>query len=288
MQAVHQGSHMTTNDRIASSIFKAAENRQFDISLGCSTRGGILRALQEFNPISLAELRHYALLDRIDTKYLMREDQLASVLASINGDYRVLEIDGACLNHYRTVYFETEDFSMYREHHAGALNRFKVRSREYLISQDAFFEIKMKDNKRRMVKNRIPTDQLLTTIDQRANGIVDSCTPYESDALRPVLQNTFTRITFASVHACERFTMDLDLRFYAHTGSAALRGLAIAEVKQEHFSLHSPVIQQMRRLGLRPDGFSKYCMGINMLYPAIKRNNFKSRRLLINKLLRGN
>lgn len=278
---------MDTDYWIAASASGTTVNQIVEMALGDPHRANILGILQRFAPISLEELRPFALLDRIDTKYLMREDQLVSVLASIESDYRVLEMDGDRLNLYRTLYFETDDFVMYREHHAGALNRFKVRSREYLNSQDAFFEIKFKNNKQRMIKNRIPTGKLLTIIDQRADSVVENFTPYESDALRPILQNTFTRITFASVHECERFTIDLDLRLYAQTGEAGLPGLAIAEVKQERFSLHSPFIRQMRRLGLRPDGFSKYCMGINMLYPTIKSNGFKPRHLLVEKLLKG-
>ena len=278
---------MDTYTWIASSALTPVVNKRVDTTPAVPTREGIVNAIQQFNPISLAELGRFALLNRVETKYLIREDQMAAILASVAADYRVLEIEGRRLNLDRTIYFETDDFAMYRNHHAGALNRFKVRSREYINSEDAFFEIKFKNSKRRTIKNRIPTEQFLTNIDQKADSIVHTYTPYDAAALKPVIQNSFTRIMFAGEDVHERFTIDLDLRFYTRESDADLPGIAIAEVKQDRFSLNSPFIRQMRRLGLRPNGFSKYCMGINMLYSTVKSNNFKSRRLLIEKLAKG-
>jgi hypothetical protein len=35
---------------------------------------------------------------------------------------------------------------------------------------------------------------------------------------------------------------------------------------------------------MRPDGISKYCLGVAMLYPELKSNNFKEKILKIQKI----
>ena len=44
----------------------------------------------------------------------------------------------------------------------------------------------------------------------------------------------------------------------------------------------------MRALGIRSTGFSKYCIGIALLYPQVKHNNFKPILRLLDKLTGGN
>jgi len=66
-----------------------------------------------------------------------------------------------------------------------------------------------------------------------------------------------------------------------------LPGVAIAEVKQEGFDRQSDFIQQMRGMGVRPSGFSKYCMGVASLYDEVKKNNFKPQMLQVGKLMQG-
>ena len=46
-------------------------------------------------------------------------------------------------------------------HQNKKLNRYKIRQREYLISDISFFEIKFKSNKGRTIKKRIKTKNCL-------------------------------------------------------------------------------------------------------------------------------
>ena len=110
--------------------------------------------------------------------------------------------------------------------------------------------------------------------------------PYQVDELVPTLLNTFRRITLVDTQDVERLTLDLDLRFSWNGGHISLPGIAIAEVKQEGFSINSPFIQQMRALGVRPTGFSKYCIGVAALHPEVKHNSFKPQLRQIAKLSR--
>ncbi len=65
-----------------------------------------------------------------------------------------------------------------------------------------------------------------------------------------------------------------------------LPGVAVAEVKQDGFSINSDFIQQMRAMKTPPERFSKYCQGITHFYPQVKYNRFKPRTLLINRIIR--
>lgn len=75
--------------------------------------------LASFAPISLAQMAGVALLDRMDTKYVMSETQLYQALTTLREEYWVLDINAVRLNQYRTLYFDTADFMLYHRHHAG-------------------------------------------------------------------------------------------------------------------------------------------------------------------------
>ncbi len=38
---------------------------------------------------------------------------------------------------------------------------------------------------------------------------------------------------------------------------------------------------------VRSTGFSKYCMGVSLLYPDVKHNNFKAKQRLVARLTQG-
>jgi SPX domain protein involved in polyphosphate accumulation len=82
----------------------------------------------------------------------------------------VLEINGARLHHYQTLYFDTRDFALYSQHHNGQRARYKVRVREYLDSEMAFLEVKRKTNQNRTIKSRLQTPGAVPEIDERAGG----------------------------------------------------------------------------------------------------------------------
>ena len=87
----------------------------------------LLSVVKGFAPISLDEMDAVALLNRIDTKFVMSTEQLVSALFALQSDYRILSINGQRLNHYRTLYFDTPDFELYNLHVNGRANRYKVR-----------------------------------------------------------------------------------------------------------------------------------------------------------------
>ena len=241
--------------------------------------------LQRFDAIHLSEMDHVKLLRRTDTKYLMSEEQLSRALAHLADYYRVLEVGGRRLQHYQTLYFDTQDLSLYQQHHSDRRNRYKVRERAYVDSDLAFLEIKHKVNANTTVKSRMQTRELRPQIARDAEPFLHAHYPYQVEALEPKLLNTFERITLVSKHSVERITIDVGLRFLWNGADVSLAGIAIAEVKQDGFSNDSAFVQQMRALGVRPTGFSKYCIGVSMLYPEVKHNRFKPQLNHIDRLL---
>jgi len=63
--------------------------------------------------------------------------------------------------------------------------------------------------------------------------------------------------------------------------------LAIAEVKMAAGNGDSPFLQQMRGQRIHAQGFSKYSMGVAMLYEQVKKNALKAKMMQINKLMEG-
>lgn len=256
-----------------------------------SAIAAVAEGLTTFAPTTLDEMKRVALLDRVETKYIMHQRTFLALLADLRINYRVLTIAGDRLLRYRTLYYDTPDFAFYHSHHAGALNRYKVRSREYVDTGLSFLEIKYKNNKQRTVKHRLPTPHLVNTFDHcdrcetTETFLHDSC-PYGPERLQPVLWNRYRRITLVNQHMVERITLDVDLSFAWQTHSTDLAQLVIAEVKQATRQ-PSPFIDAMRAAHIHPGGFSKYCMGVTLLYPEVKANRFKRKQRQIAKILSG-
>ncbi len=244
------------------------------------------RVLDRLTAISLAEMNAVHLLNRIDTKFVLREDQALAALTELRDRYRVLDIDGRRYNHYQTLYYDTDDFSLFQQHHAGAGTRYKVRSRAYIESNLSFLEVKRKQPaNQRTVKNRLRTPEMVVGLDGNVGGFLQQFYPFDPGRLETRLWNTFTRITLVSSVRCERLTLDFNVRFQNDESAASLRGVTIVEVKQENLSRDSDWMRAMRSLGIRPTGFSKYCVGVTLVYPQVKTNHFRAKVLLMERLL---
>jgi hypothetical protein len=152
----------------------------------------------------------------------------------------------------------------------------------------SFWEVKNKIDAHTTLKSRMRAQALSTEIAQEAEPFLRTHCPCQTEALEPQVSNSFQRITLVSTRREERLTVDVRLRFGCEGAHASLPGIAIAEVKQDGFSLDSAFIQQMRALGIRPTGFSKYCIAVSMLQPTVKHNRFKPQLCQIARLLQEN
>lgn len=231
-----------------------------------------MESLATFAPITLADLAGVALLDRIDTKYVLTLAQLAETLPALQSFYRVLEIDGRRRSSYRTLYFDTPDFALYNSHQGGRRVRYKVRSREYVGTPLTFFEVKRKTGDNHTSKERMATPGLVTHLTAPVAEFLHERVPLAPDSLEAKLWVDYTRITLAGRN--ERLTIDLDLHYSFDGEAVSLPGLVIAELKSAGRPQTSPFAQLMRQRLLRPHSFSKYCIGASLLYPWLKHNRF--------------
>ena len=245
----------------------------------------INRILHQMGGIDLSEMDSVSLLQRMDTKFVVPFASLEKMLLSVADKYRSLEINNQRLATYETHYYDTEDFALYKAHHNGKLNRYKIRHREYVESDLSFLEVKFKNNKGKTIKTRINSSFNDEGFHTSELEFIDSLMNHvPAKGLKKVLTNTFKRATLVSIENRERLTIDTQLSFFHNNQLIELPHLAIIEVKNDKSSGNSEFLKLMREMHISPYSFSKYCTGVTMLYPDIKRNNFKVRLLFINKL----
>lgn len=223
------------------------------------------------------------LMNRTDTKFILNSREFASILEKVKDHYRILEVEGHRQSRYRTLYYDTPDFYHFRNHQNGKLNRYKIRKREYVESNIAFLEVKFKSNKDRTIKKRIPILEIQEALTAHEMHFIEERTG-SSTPLEPKLWNAFERITLVNNHSPERLTIDCNLSFRAGVQTITMNDLVIAEVKQESESRSSPFIHELKNRIIRPEGISKYCLGVTLLYPFVKSNNFKEKLLRIKKV----
>lgn len=244
----------------------------------------LAEALAAFEPITLAQLDAATLLDRLEVKYVLPQRLLPSVLAGLSHAYRALWATDRPYSRYRTLYFDTDDLALYRRHHAGALDRYKVRTREYVDSHAAFLEVKHRLTGQRTVKTRVPISAGTPELPEQAAAFVAQACPYPAAELQARLWNAYTRITLVHRNRPERVTLDLALTFAWGATTTALPGIVVAEVKYLGYRQASEFIRLMRACRVRETGFSKYCMGVSLLYPDVKHNRFKANQRWVARL----
>jgi hypothetical protein len=242
--------------------------------------------LSGFEPVSLDEMDSVKLMNRVDTKFLFRFQQLASILESMKGKYRLLEINCKRISDYETLYFDTPSYLLYLNHHNGRLKRYKIRYRSYVDCNLNYFEIKCKNNKGRTIKNRVKRKEVRNTIDGKSEHLLRALTTLDPLALGPVIKVNFSRMTFVNKVFTERVTMDVNLRFSNDSGAEKdYSGIVIAEAKNGKL-MHSDFISLMYRNSIPDYNISKYCLGMASLVHGIKKNNFKTKLSHVQKINR--
>ena len=246
------------------------------------------RLIDNFEPITLAEMSSVKLMNRTDTKFVTNRQKLCQLLEMAQHDYYVQDIDGGRNLEYDTTYFDTLWFDMYTTHQHGHTNRQKIRFRTYCVSGLQFMEVKTKNNHGRTKKKRIEvSDMDLQDTDKRA--FLARHLRYNVDTLQPALNNHFSRITLVNKAKTERLTIDSGLRFQnLQSGEQLDMGpLVIIELKRDGL-VYSPVLEMLRQLRIQPHGFSKYCMGSALTGNGrVPVNRFKRKLIEVNKLVNG-
>lgn len=248
-------------------------------------RADLVKILHEFNPIGLEEMNSVNLMNRIDSKYVFSVNKLEMLLDIAKEHYHILQLDHQRDFFYNTTYLDSPDFMLFNQHINGKFPRYKIRYRLYEHSGQSFLEVKCKTNKNNTVKERINYMRVGETLDSTGADFIRQFVPVETSRLSPVLIDRFIRLTLVGLKTAERITIDYNLSFEDNSGKIVrLPLVAIAELKRERLNKQSLFTSLIKEFKVRKTGFSKYCLGITMLYNLPKQNALKRKFLLISKI----
>lgn len=242
--------------------------------------------VESLDTITLPEMKCIKLMNRTDTKFVTSKQVLLRLLQMVQGDYYAQHIGPNCVSSYRTIYWDTDDYFFFKQHHNGNAPRQKVRVRTYMDTLETFLEIKTKDNKKRTKKKRI----VVPAHDQLGNEGADFVferTNRRLSTLHPALQNRFQRITLVNHGKTERLTIDFNVCFknFDSNRESGTGDLVIIELKRNGY-MFSPILQILRQLRIESSGFSKYCIGTCLTNSEVKQNNFKPKLQNVARLIR--
>jgi hypothetical protein len=249
----------------------------------------LLPEISAFESISLSELAasHAQLLTRVESKHLMTLGQCRKLVRTLAGSYRVLEIQDIRIGKYETMYYDTPSFLTYLQHHNRQGNRYKLRLRHYDTSGETYLEVKKKDNKGSTAKSRIRTSWSSSGFLPEQVEFLRSAFPFDCQSFHPVLWTMYKRVTLVSEVSPERITLDTGILFGDGQRGVSYPDLVIGEMKYEKGVKNSPALRAFHELGIRERTFSKYCIGVALLYNWLKHNRFKENLLFVNKLSGG-
>ncbi len=263
------------------------------------------KILNCFKTHSLFEQSGAALMDRVDRKFLIPVSLLTDMFSELSPFYSVLSENQKKIFEYKTHYFDSEQDLLYLQHQNGLLNRYKIRTREYVSSGKTFLEVKQKTNHFRTQKNRY-----LLSGEFKSRNINSLLTPLTDHLFPPLYKKLlvkYERFTLKHKRETERITIDVNLAFepieQAHHLSDAtasklsqsryLPEIAIIELKQENHQRKTEFEQLAKKYALREMDFSKYCMGRiltqvdenqNCFPEQIKYNRFKTSLLMLKQV----
>jgi len=233
--------------------------------------------LKGFKSHSLADQSRAALMDRVDTKFILPMNSLTEFLTDLKDEYTILELEGRRLFNYETTYFDTPDRFFYHSHHNGKLNRNKVRFRRYRDTNTAFMEVKFKNNKQRTIKKRIQLSATKPDF-ENAKQFLKASLHHHVSFLETALLVKYQRVTLMNKDSTERLTLDLSISFKSSNVATqvSLPQMWIAELKRDRKACASSFLTLVKQQQLNPINFSKYCIGSALTDSGkLKTNRFK-------------
>lgn len=231
--------------------------------------------LNAFSSTSLEELNEMTLDNRVDSKFVLPKTRLGDILKHLSNNYSILTVDNENIFTYENTYFDTSDRFFYQSHHNGKLNRQKLRIRRYKESNLCVLETKLKTNKSKTIKQRIPIKEnnqkdIISFLNEQIHSTADS--------LSPKLFNNYHRMTFTHLQKKEKITIDFNLSFENPDNSLQyhIDDYFVVEVKTKEKVHRSEFSLYCKKNGIRENRFSKYCMGTCLTNNnEVKKNNFK-------------
>lgn len=233
--------------------------------------------VSSLHSVTLPEMDRVKLMNRVDTKFIFHNSLLPDIFNEIRDQYSILEIDDKRVFCYDSLYLDTDDYCMYKQHHNGKPRRVKVRYRTYCHTGDVFFEIKQRRNPLRTHKYRIQVDHIPSSPGDEEQKLLHEHGIIFDQELTPKLLVGYKRVTLVAKDGIERVTIDIQLEFDNFLNHVSHEYLSVAEIKQERFSRMSPFVYALRKRNIKEHSISKYALGLIELQTDIKMNAFKSK-----------
>lgn len=240
--------------------------------------------IQSFSPIRLEDMDRVRLMNRVDSKFVFHDSVLRDLLFDVRNDYSVLEIESKRIFEYDSLYLDTEDYAMYKQHHNGKPKRIKLRYRTYKETGDVFFEVKQRKNPLRTDKHRVKVGDIPAAMGEQEVELLAHLAAQFDVPLEQKLRVAYKRITLVANDGIERVTIDVSLEFDDFTHTLLHPHLVIAEIKQERFSRTSPFIQALRTRNIKEHSISKYALGLVELNKNLKSNAFRSKVKIVEQI----
>jgi len=241
-----------------------------------SVLSSLARGLDERRCVGLGQVLSVAqLCTRFDLKYLVPVEALPALIDRLPRQLAALDIDGLRIFRYESVYFDTDDFALYRQHVQDRRKRYKARTRSYCDSGDTMFDVKLKGPRGQTVKERLPYDfERRHELTVSGRGFLDMVV---ADAygttvppLRTALTTGYRRATLVDLEHEARLTIDVNLSWSDQKSNHRADHLALIESKS--FWGPRPVDALLVSMAVRPVRMSKYCVGVALLHPDLAAN----------------
>ena len=237
-------------------------------------------------PIGLEDLnKHAALLTRVDRKYVLGLEEARRVLALVDPASRLLSIDGLDVSAYSTTYYDTPGLDAFSMTARPRRRRFKVRTRLYLDSGQAFLEVKTRGPRGTTIKERqriAPHEAGGPLADAHREWVADRLErvgrPGAAQGMEPVLRGSYSRSTLLLPGGRARATIDSDLAWAAPdprgrpARTLARPGLVIVETKGT--ATPSCLDRLLWCNGHRPTRISKYATAMAALHEELPTNRW--------------
>ena len=230
------------------------------------------------HPVQLQELNSVAgLQTRIDRKYIVRREDLDTVIPLIGG--RVLDIDGRRVFRYWSTYFDTPERTSYFDAVRKRPRRWKVRVRTYLESDLHYVETKTRNHGRPTMKSRqpaTPADHRQLSAASRSfvtASLAERLAISSKDVdekivteLQPALATEYGRVTILADADRSRVTVDSALSVSLPVGGCRLLADHVI-IETKTTGRPSDVDHALWNAGVRPASISKFGVGSALLQP---------------------
>lgn len=206
---------------------------------------------------------------RHDVKTVLDASRLSQLFSRVPDDWQLVTAGGSIVQPYHTVYFDTHDLRLFRDHRQGRLRRFKVRTRHY-SDGTVMLEVKLKGPGRLTQKIRrvhhehgsiVPAD--LAWVSHHLERELGRSAP------EPLIQTAWTRYERTILRApdgTERLTIDRSLTTGNGSASSDASEAVIAEVKS--LAPRSSLLPALHAIGARPLRLSKYAVAVHRTHQA--------------------